>query len=125
MRQDKKLSHHSGIDFSGHIPGEEMNFEFANEKVSERLDMKLIDLAFLYSFPLISRVVPGKGAIPVEDPPLSIDKEYRDIKEIAKRHGLEFFMSKEHATYKSLGETINNRARIIHMTCHGIYQEKD
>jgi hypothetical protein len=50
----------------------------------------LIDLAFLYSFPLISSNVPGKGAIPIKDPPLSIDKEYKDIKKIAKRHGIEF-----------------------------------
>jgi len=51
----------------------------------------LIDLAFLYSFPLVSKEnVPGKGAKPIEEPPLSIDKEYKDIKKIAKRHGIEF-----------------------------------
>ena len=34
-------------------------------------------------------------------------------------------MSKKHATYESLGDTIFYRPRIIHLTCHGIYTEKN
>ena len=89
----------------------------------ERVERRFIDLAFLYSFPLIKKEVPGKGALPIDDPPLLIETEYNDIKDIAKSHGIEFFMSKEHATYKSLGDTISNRARIIHLTYHGVYSE--
>ena len=89
-RQDKKLSHNSGITFAGHIPGEDFKIDDTLEKVGDKNEKKLIDLAFLYSFPLISSNVPGKGAIPIKDPPLSIDKEYKDIKKIAKRHGIEF-----------------------------------
>ena len=34
-------------------------------------------------------------------------------------------MSKKHATYESLGDTIFYRPRIIHLTCHGKYTEEN
>jgi hypothetical protein len=101
-----------------------MGDDHQERRVVERVERRFIDLAFLYAFPLIVRDVPGKGPKPIEDPPLMIDTEYNEIKEIVKSHGIEFFMTKEHATLKNLYEMISNRARIIHLTCHGSYNEE-
>ena len=122
FKEKNRIRHASGIAYEGHIPGEKIKIEERYEKqIVEKRENKYIDFAFLYSSPLVTLPPGNPNPKPVEDPPLGFELEYKKIKDIIRKHGIEFLISKHHATYKQLSEIISARARILHISCHGTY----
>ncbi len=88
------------------------------------LKPQYVDMVFLYSNPLVKK--PASKIFPIYDPieeqPLNFEDEYRKIRDVIKKHSIEFSFIKYNATSKNLYE-ITNQTKILHITCHGGYTE--
>ena len=82
-------------------------------------------MVFLYSNPLVKRPSSKKFPIyhPVDEQPLNFEDEYRKIRDVIKKHGIEFSFIKYNATQTNLYHIITNQTKILHITCHGNYTE--
>ena len=51
--------------------------------------------------------------------PLDLEKEYLDIKESISYTGKKFLIKKVAINSRSLGDTLTDNPKIIHISCHG------
>jgi hypothetical protein len=89
------------------------------------LKPQYVDMVFLYSNPLIKK--PSSRSRPIYEPineqPLNFEDEYRKIRDVIKKHSIEFSFIKYNATSTNLYHIITNQTKILHITCHGGYAE--
>ena len=82
-------------------------------------------MVFLYSKPLV--VKRFKNGIDVfEKCPtqeLEIDQEYLKLKKVIHKHCISFSIIKQNATKETFREIMTNGVRILHIICHGTYEE--
>ena len=76
-------------------------------------------MAFMFADHIIKEDKRHRGQMIETYMPLDLDKEYSDIKESICNIGKKFSIKKVAINSRSLGDTLTDNPKIIHISCHG------
>ena len=80
-----------------------------------------LDLVIFHSAPLIQQI--GNRIVPMHDSNLDFDVERRLILDTLKRNNIGVDIRFDAATTQKLMEVMDKRPKLIHISCHGYYDE--